>query len=155
MALPLRNTAPVANADTTSTTDDKPVTISVLDNDSDADGDTLSYCQLYARQQRQQSHRAAITSFTHRTAGATGSDTFTYVVDDANGGKTTGTVSVTLSAATPVLTAKTDAFTVDATNTSSTLDVLANDTIPAGQTVTVEIVGNPLARYSLNPKQYD
>ncbi|MEW9922552.1 Ig-like domain-containing protein, partial [Marimonas sp. MJW-29] len=36
------NDAPVANTDSASTNEDTPVTLSVLPNDSDVDGDTLS-----------------------------------------------------------------------------------------------------------------
>jgi|GEM_PF-1626582 len=135
------NTAPVANNDEAATTASSSVIVDVLANDNDAEGNTLS-----------------ITAFTQGTngtvalqdgkpmytpnAGFSGTDSFSYTVSD---GKDTDTATVTVSVAgvTPVLEAKTDTFTIDPTNPSNELDVLANDKIPAGETVTLAIVTQP------------
>ncbi len=92
------NTAPIANPDTASTTG-SPATISVLANDSDADGDTLSISSF-----AQGSHGTVTQSGTSLiytpAAGFTGTDTFTYVVGDTASNTATGTVTVTVNAAT-------------------------------------------------------
>lgn len=139
------NTAPVANKDTATTSADKAVTIDVLKNDSDADGDTLviaSFTQGSKGSVKQSGNNLIYTP----TADATGTDTFTYTIADPDGAKSTGTVSVTLTTVTPPpeeLVAQTDSFDVQATTGGITLDALANDTIPAGQSVTLTVVGAP------------
>ncbi|PVV15466.1 MAG: hypothetical protein B6D82_03645 [gamma proteobacterium symbiont of Ctena orbiculata] len=93
------NDAPVAADDTIGTDEDTPVTVDVLPNDSDPDGDTLT-----------------VTSVTQGTNGAVtidpvsgnpvytpnpdfnGTDTFTYTIDDGNGGTDTASVTVTVNA---------------------------------------------------------
>ncbi|MBV2139182.1 MAG: cadherin-like domain-containing protein, partial [Candidatus Thiodiazotropha sp. (ex Ctena orbiculata)] len=90
---------PVAADDTIGTDEDTPVTVDVLPNDSDPDGDTLT-----------------VTSVTQGTNGAVtidpvsgnpvytpnpdfnGTDTFTYTIDDGNGGTDTASVTVTVNA---------------------------------------------------------
>ncbi len=93
------NDPPVAMGDSTTTDEDRAIVIRVLDNDTDADGDALSVTAVSVPS----NGRAAI-----RNAGATvtytpnssfhGSDSFTYVASDGNGGTDTGTVNVTVTA---------------------------------------------------------
>jgi FtsP/CotA-like multicopper oxidase with cupredoxin domain len=138
------NDAPVANDDAASTDDNTPVTIDVLANDTDADGDTLS-----------------VSSFTDGTSGtvtlhvsggltytptALGEyvDTFTYDATDATDVSNTATVTVTVTAAAnqpPV--AVNDSGSTTACNDDTILcssvtiliDVLANDSDPDGDLV--------------------
>ena len=139
------NTAPVATADKATTTTNKAVTISVLANDSDADGDTLNIASFT------QGSKGVVTQNGNNlvytpSKDASGSDTFTYQVTDPAGSKTTGTVTVTITTTPPpsVLVAMTDAFSVDGNNPSSLLDVLANDTYPADATITLDVIESPL-----------
>ena len=139
------NTAPVAANDTATTTANTAVTVSVLANDSDAEDDVLSIASFTQGSKGTVTQSGDTLIYTPNT-GTSGSDTFTYAVADPTGAQTTGTVTVAITTATPppaVIVATTDAFIVDATNPSSSLDVLANDIIPAGETVTVEVIENP------------
>jgi hypothetical protein len=92
------NRPPVANADTAQSTGGA-VQITVLANDSDVDGGTLSVTVVGAP-----AHGAAVLGapdvVTYTPAsGFTGSDTFTYTISDGQGGTATGVVTVTVTAA--------------------------------------------------------
>lgn len=135
------NTAPKTTADTATTTAGSVISIDVLANDSDADGDKLTVSAVTSGENGTVVLQNGKPTYSPN-AGFSGTDSFTYTVSD---GKDTAsaTVTVTVTAATPALEATTDSFTIDASNPSSSLDVLANDKIPAGQNVTLEIVNTP------------
>ncbi|MCH9052990.1 MAG: cadherin-like domain-containing protein [Proteobacteria bacterium] len=91
------NDAPVAADDAAATDVDTPVTIAVLANDTDVDGDGLSIAAV------SQGANGSVTvnadnsiTFTPE-AGFTGLDSFTYSVADGNGGGDTGAVTVTVA----------------------------------------------------------
>jgi len=99
------NTPPVANNDSVTTDQDVPVTLAastLLANDSDADGDTLSILSIDTTS----SNGGSITdngdaTFTYTpAAGFSGTDSFTYSISDANGGTDTATVTVTVNSGT-------------------------------------------------------
>jgi hypothetical protein len=90
------NDAPVAVADALTLKEDTTKSVTVLANDTDADGDALT---VTART------NGAHGTVTCTTAGVctykpatdyNGSDTFTYTVSDGNGGTAVGTVKVTV-----------------------------------------------------------
>ncbi|MEW8465277.1 MAG: tandem-95 repeat protein, partial [gamma proteobacterium symbiont of Ctena orbiculata] len=134
------NDAPIATDDAVGTNEDTPVTVDVLPNDSDPDGDTLTV--------------TAVTQGTNGTvtidpvsgnpiytpdADFNGTDTFTYTIDDGNGGTDTATVTVTVGAVNdaPIATDDTVGTNED---TPVTVDVLPNDSDPDGDTLTVTAV---------------
>ncbi|MCZ6522254.1 MAG: Ig-like domain-containing protein, partial [Alphaproteobacteria bacterium] len=90
------NEAPVAAADSATTDENTAATISVLGNDFDVDGDTLSVVSVT------QGANGAVAINPDNTlaytpgAGFTGGDSFTYTVSDGNGGADTATVGVTV-----------------------------------------------------------
>lgn len=92
------NQPPVAADDEAATDEDVAVTIEVLANDSDADGQPLTVTSVAAP-----AHGAAdvdaegAITYTPE-ADYFGSDVFTYTVGDANGGEATATVSVAIAA---------------------------------------------------------
>jgi PKD repeat protein len=96
------NSAPVANPDSASTTEDTPVTTGdVLANDTDVDGDTLSvsgYDSTSANGGTVAYNGDGTFTYTP-PAGFSGTDTFTYTVSDGNGGTDVGTVTITVDAA--------------------------------------------------------
>ncbi len=135
------NDPPVAVDDTATTTEDTAVTIAVLANDTDVDGDTLTV--------------ASVTDPAHGTAVKSGSgvlytpdlnyygaDSFAYTVSDGKGGTDTATVSVTV---TPVNDAPVavDDSAVTNEDTAVQIAVLANDTDVDGDTLTVASVTDP------------
>ncbi|MCB0159575.1 MAG: cadherin-like domain-containing protein, partial [Caldilineaceae bacterium] len=96
----LTNTAPSAVADQANTQSGLPVTIPVLANDQDIDGDALVVLSVGAPQ-----HGVAAVSVDLRSVIYTpginfiGVETLTYVVSDGRGGRTTGNIAVTVGAA--------------------------------------------------------
>jgi Ca2+-binding RTX toxin-like protein len=96
---PTANTAPVAVSDSYATTGTT-VSGSVLDNDSDADGNTLTVSAFDATSASGGSvTMAADGSFTYTVpSGSTGHlhDSFTYTVSDGHGGSSTAVVDVTV-----------------------------------------------------------
>ena len=97
------NGAPVAGADTVSTPANTPVNATVAGNDSDPNGDPLSFA-LATGPSHGSVTMAADGSYTYTpTSGYSGADSFTYTVSDGHGGTATATVSVTVSNAAPVI----------------------------------------------------
>jgi hypothetical protein len=90
------NDAPVANDDTASTTKDTPVTIDVLSNDTDVDGDTLSVSAV-----TQTSHGTVTNNGTDVTYSPeinySGPDSFTYTASDGHAESSPATVAVTVT----------------------------------------------------------
>ncbi|WP_306131722.1 Ig-like domain-containing protein [Roseivivax marinus] len=140
------NTAPDAQDDAVNTKTATPVTISVLDNDSDADGDILgiSFVSMPTNGSVVVNDDNTIT-YTPTYDDFTGFDSFTYEIDDGNGGTDTATVNVTVSNdgdgnAPP--TAVDDAFTTTE-GTAVEADLLANDTDPDNDILGVSFIGMP------------
>ena len=74
-----------------------------------------------------------------------GSETFTYNIDDGNGGTDTATVTVTVTNVNDDPTANDDSFNVNEDSSANALDLLANDVqLPdSGETLTINAVGTP------------
>ena len=92
------NDAPVANNDTTVTDEDVPVTIPVLSNDSDIDGDDLTVSEVtqpaHGNAEIDQNTQVIYTP----AADWSGDDSFTYTISDGNGGTAQATVYVSVNA---------------------------------------------------------
>jgi gliding motility-associated-like protein len=133
---------PVAVDDTVSTNEDVPVIISVLQNDTDPDGDPL-----------------IITDNTNPTNGTivlnedgtitytpnpdfNGEDSFTYTISDGNGGTATATVTITVNSVNDAPVAVDDTAEVDEDN-SVTVSVLDNDTDVDEDDLTVTETSTP------------
>ena len=68
-------------------------------------------------------------------ANYSGTDSFTFTVNDGTATSTAATVSITIANQAP--TANADTATVAKNSTANVIDVLANDTDPEGDTLTV------------------
>jgi len=90
-----RNTPPQANDDAATTEYETEVTIDVLKNDSDADGDTLTIKSLTQPAHGNVTVKNEKTEYTPDN-GYSGEDSFTYTIDDGNGGESTAKVTVTV-----------------------------------------------------------
>ncbi|WP_281859828.1 cadherin-like domain-containing protein, partial [Litoreibacter halocynthiae] len=146
------NDDPVANDDVASTDEDTPVDINVLGNDTDVDGDDLTVTEATSPDGDVVINADGTLTFTPED-NFNGETTITYTVSDGNGGTDTATVTVTVGSVNDAPDAVNDESTTDE-DTPITVDVLANDTDPenddltvTGATVpieqgTVEIVGN-------------
>ena len=98
------NDVPTANPDTVTVAEDAQLTtINVLQNDSFAPdlGETLTIKSAQTTGSKGGTIEVLSNSvIRYKPAGnATGTETFTYVVQDGNGGEATGTVTVTITAA--------------------------------------------------------
>ena len=90
------NDPPVAVADNATTPEDTPVTIDVLNNDSDVDGDTLTVDSVTQGTNGSVANNGSYVTYTP-TIGFNGTDSFNYTVSDGNGGTDTATVNVTVT----------------------------------------------------------
>ena len=136
------NTNPVANSDSATTEYETAVTIDVLKNDTDADGDALTI--------------KSTTNPSHGTAkiengkvkytpndGFSGDDSFNYTISDGNGGEASAKVNVTVEEKKNTAPeANNDSATTEY-ETSVTIDVLKNDTDADGDALTIKSTTKP------------
>ncbi|HPQ95489.1 MAG: cadherin-like domain-containing protein [Thiothrix sp.] len=92
---PVINLAPLANPDAATVTTGGTVTIPVLDNDSDPEGDPLTITAV--SRPGKGSATTDGTVITYTAGSKRGGDTFTYTIDDGHGHTSTTSVSVSLS----------------------------------------------------------
>lgn len=92
------NTAPRAADDTAATVAGTPVTVAVLANDGDPDGDALTVSGLGAAGNGTAVLNADGTVTYTPGAGFTGTDSFSYTVSDGRGATDTASVGVTVAA---------------------------------------------------------
>ncbi|MEM7332261.1 MAG: tandem-95 repeat protein, partial [Chloroflexota bacterium] len=135
------NDAPDAVDDSASTDEDNAVTIDVLDNDSDLDGDDLTIDSVTDPANGVVTNNGTDVTYTPN-ADFNGVDSFTYTIGDGNGGSDTATVNVTVNPVNDVPVATDDAQST-AENTAVIIDVLANDSDADGDTLTVDSVTDP------------
>ena len=90
------NYLPVAFNDSAATDADTAVTIDVLANDTDADGDSLTIDSVTDPANGSVVNNGSDVTYTP-DPGFSGSDTFDYTVSDGNGGTDTATVTVTVN----------------------------------------------------------
>ena len=132
------NESPVAVDDTATTVENTAVDINVLANDSDPDGDALTV----AIDQQGANGTAVVNqdgTITYTPVdGFTGTDTFTYQIDDGTNPAVTATVDVDVTAPGPGIIATDDTATT-APNTAVNINVLANDIDPEGDPLTVTL----------------
>ena len=149
------NDAPDAVNDTAETDEETPVTIDVLDNDTDVDGDTLEITAASVPSEQGTVEIVGGQLVFTPAEDFTGEATISYSITDGNGGTDVAEVAVTVNNINDAPIAVDDIAETDE-DTPVTIDVLANDedvdgddltitgaTVPAEQG-TVEIVGNEL-----------
>ena len=139
------NQPPIALADSATTAPGVAVTIAVLDNDSDPDGDPLSVISI------SQPSSGSVTLNGNGSidylpnASASGADSFSYTISDGRGGSASASVTITIVAPInnpPIANAD------NATATPLTpvvINVLANDSDPDGDPLSVISVSSPAA----------
>ncbi len=129
------NDPPVASSDVAATLEDAAVSVPVLANDSDADGDTLSIAGVTQPANGTAANGGSAVSYTPR-AHFCGVDTFGYTVSDGSGGTATASVTVTVDCVNDLPTAVGDSGSVTVGG-SVTITVLANDTDVDGPALSV------------------
>ncbi|HEY6056877.1 MAG TPA: S8 family serine peptidase, partial [Candidatus Limnocylindrales bacterium] len=100
---PAPNVPPVALDDTASTAYGSPVSVPVLANDSDPDGDPLSVVSVTTPAHGTATIDAGTTVTYTPAAGYSGADGFGYGISDGRGGTASATVSVTVGPAPPTV----------------------------------------------------
>lgn len=135
------NTGPTALDDAYSVAQDSADTaFAVLLNDSDPEGDDLTIVTISGA-----AHGTAVISGDQviytPASGYFGSDSFSYTIEDGYGGSATATVRVTVVRTSNDPPVAVDDFAVTGKNQAVIIDVLANDSDPNGDPLTiVEII---------------
>ncbi len=133
------NHAPDAQADAATTDEDTPISISVLANDSDPDGDTLSVTSVTNPGHGTATIVGDEISYTP-DAGYTGTDTFSYTISDPDGATDSAQVSVTVEQVNHPPVAFSQSVTVRI-GIPQTITLQATD--PDGDSLTYTIVDGP------------
>ena len=129
------NDAPVANDDAAETDEGVPITIDVLSNDTDIDGDALSVTSASAANGTVEINGDGTLTYTP-DEGFDGEDTITYTVEDPSGESSTAEVVVTVVDTNGDPIAVDDNVTIDEDETVQ-IAVLDNDSDPEGSPLTV------------------
>jgi large repetitive protein len=138
------NDPPSAVDDAAATPEDAALSIDVLANDSDVEGDGLTIVSV-----TQPEHGSVVI-----TGGGTGLSfvpdpdffgtiSFTYTISDGQGGTTTATVTVIVISVNDAPVALDDTATVAEDAMATALDVLGNDSDVDGDALTIESVLQP------------
>jgi len=137
----LPNHPPIATNDAATTAEDTPVTVSVLANDRDPDGDALTLVAIT------QGTNGIVTTnvngtVTYRPAtNFFGADLFTYTISDGQGGSATGMVSVTINPVNDPPVAQSTNITT-AEDAPVSINLLGTDV--DGDSLTYSLVSSPM-----------
>jgi len=138
------NTAPVAVNDTESIEcSTSPVTIDVLANDSDIDGDTLTITNVANGQYGTTKIVNGMVVYTPNGNGCGKTDSFTYTITDGNGHEVTATVTVNIADQKNTAPVAVDDSATTEQGQMVALNTLANDSDPDGDALTITSVETP------------
>jgi len=135
------NDAPLAQDDSAITDEDTLVSIPVLSNDSDPDGDFLLVESVSSPSNGTIINAETSVSYIPNP-GFNGIDVFTYIVSDGTGGTDTATVTIAISAVNDPPTALDDSEATDE-ETPVVIHVLPNDSDPDGDTLVIQSLTQP------------
>uniref|UniRef100_UPI003F69768E Ig-like domain-containing protein n=1 Tax=Marivivens donghaensis TaxID=1699413 RepID=UPI003F69768E len=130
------NRAPEANDDTITTDEDTVVTINVLANDTDPDGDTLTITEATVPAEQGSVEIVNGQLVFTPSDDFNGEATISYTVSDPDGNTDTANVVVTVNPVDDAPEALDDTTTTDE-DTAVTIDVLDNDSDPDNQPLTI------------------
>jgi hypothetical protein len=133
------NDPPIAVADAASTPEETSVSIPILSNDSDPDGDTVSLLAVGPASFGTSAVAGSLISYLP-DPDYVGSDLFTYTISDGAGGMATGVVSLTVTPVNDPPQAADDAAGTFL-NTAVSINVTLNDTDIDGDAVSLSGVG--------------
>lgn len=134
------NEAPRATADVATTGEDVPVTLDLLANDVDPDGDALTVSAIEAPANGAITDHGDGTVTYLNDAGFSGVDSFTYTVSDTGGGSDTATVTVTVEEAGNQPPVAVDDVATTFENKPVHVAALANDSDPEGDPIAVSAI---------------
>ena len=141
------NDAPIAVDDSDSTAEDTAVTVSVLANDSDPDGDTITVSAVSQGTDGTVTFTGSNVTYTPNS-NFNGNDNFTYTITDSLL-TATATVSISVGAANDAPVAVDDPATTDE-DQAVIIDVLANDSDPDGDTLSISAVTQGVSGQVIN-----
>ncbi|MDX1919723.1 MAG: cadherin-like domain-containing protein, partial [Candidatus Caenarcaniphilales bacterium] len=133
------NSSPLALSDSGSNQEDSAITMSLLPNDSDPDGDTLTITSVTQGANGSVLINSDGTVTYTPNANFYGSDTFTYTISDGHGGTSTASVNVTIDPVDDLPEAVND-MTTTSENTPLIISVLNNDVEVDGDTLIITSV---------------
>ncbi len=137
------NDIPIANDDTSTVEEDsEDNAIDVLENDTDADGDTLTIVSVTEPNHGASNYSETMVYYTP-DRNFYGSDQFNYTIIDGNGGTDTATVYITVTSVNDRPVADDDYSTVDEDSSDNQIDVLANDEDVDGDALEITDVSTP------------
>jgi VCBS repeat-containing protein len=156
---PPPNTPPVAKSDTATTAEDTAVTIAVLANDTDTDGNPLTIAAVTPGVNGTATPSGSAVTYKPK-ANFHGTDAFTYTVSDGKGGTATGQVSVTVTPINDAPMAHNGTLTAPAaTKTSGTLsasdvdkDTLTYQLVSQGSKGTITLTNTTTGAYAYTAK---
>ena len=137
------NKCPTAVNDSATTEKNEPVQISVLANDTDPDGDTLTVTGTSDPPNGNAVVNPNSTVTYTPDANFTGNDSFTYTITDGRGCSRTATVTVSVTAPVNHPPDAVDDMATTQENTAVTINVVANDTDSDSDSLTVTNVTDP------------
>ena len=129
------NDAPVAITNSATVNEDAAVTINVLEDATDIDGDSLTIAKIT------QGNNGVVQISNNQiiyipNQNFNGTDTFTYIISDGNGGQVTKSITVSVNPINDIPVAITNSATVNE-DATVTIDVLANATDLDGDSLTI------------------
>ena len=130
------NDAPIAENDNATATEDTQLVFTVLNNDSDPDGDTLTIATVSANNGTVTVNSADQSLNYSPNANFNGSDTINYTISDGNGGTATALVMVTVNGINDAPVANDDNANVNE-DSNINISVLENDNDVDGDTLTI------------------
>ncbi len=143
------NDAPIATDDSISASQDSLITIiSVLDNDSDAEGDTLVVIAATSSNGVVNVNDDGSLSYT-ANKGFSGTDTISYSISDGNGGTSDAMVTVTIEQQNIAPIAVDDSYTF-AYQPTLDLDVLSNDLASEGDTISLSAASSEFGHIEIS-----
>ncbi len=143
------NDLPVAGNDSATTPEDAPVTIAVLANDTDADGNPLAVTAATSPNGTVVINPDGTITFTPNP-NFNGPTTITYTISDGQGGTTTATVAVTVTPVNDPPVARPDSATTPE-DTPVVIAPLGNDSDLDGNPLTITGATSPNGTVTINP----
>jgi len=136
----ITNSAPVANDQTVTLNENE--TASITLSASDANGDALTYQILTGPSHGTLTGQAPNLTYTP-SQNYNGSDTFTFKANDGSLDSNTATITLSIQPVNDTPTAVDDSATTNEDTAIAVISVLANDTDPDGDTLTIDDFTQP------------
>jgi VCBS repeat-containing protein len=136
VTITVENNLPTAVNDAVLATGSQPLIIDVINNDTDIDGSVLTVESVTQGQNGSVVINADGTLTYQANMGFVGTDSFNYTIEDADGGQSSATVTVTVESDNQAPIAVDDLYILPM-NGALTFNTLSNDSDPDGDTISL------------------